>query len=322
MIARNPRAARSLGVDCDIGGNVRIWPATNGTYPPVGYLRWAGLEVGNGDTYGFYWPIGHEERDPIICTTEHDVWRLVPLASDLAASLRLLRATQPEIAAEVKQVASACGVSLSGRRSCGRALSTEALWGLDPRSPQLLVALGREALRTGDLTLCEQSILTALDLLPEYGEAAYVLSQVYRRQRRLAQAAQAMLVVIGSPLCFGGGGDLRLKCLRSLQGMRDDVLPGDDVLWRQRQRLTLRADAKYNEDFHIFEEAIGWYLASGAGARAIALKMLVGELLARETLSFQQRLEWTPATQRRDLEGDLRRAGLVARISALGMPSE
>jgi hypothetical protein len=318
-IARTIQAGASLGFGCDSNGTVEGWtPSTNGIYPPVGYLRWSVLEVGNGDTYGYYWPVGKEHQGPIVCTTEHDAFRVVPLAATLAGCLRLLRATQPEIADEVQEVARAFGISLAGARPRSAATPAQALATLDPWSPQLLLSAARECLRTGDLAQGEHSVVQALELLPEYGEAAFVLSQFHRRQQRFAQAAQALLVVIGTPLCFGGGYDLRLKCLRALQGMKDDLVTGDDVLWRERRRLTFQTGVKQNDDFRLYEEAIEAYLTAGAGTRAVWLRMLVGELMSLETISFQERYGWTPTQHQADLQRDLLQAGLAARVPALG----
>src|SRR5262245_33624700 len=97
-VADSSQVRQTLGIDCDGQGNVRKWPSFNGCYPPLGYLPWDVFEVGNGDTYGYYWPVGHEDREPLVCTTEHDVFRVVPIASDLAGCLRLLKVTRPEIA--------------------------------------------------------------------------------------------------------------------------------------------------------------------------------------------------------------------------------
>lgn len=321
-IARRIQAGRSLGIDCDGEGRVQQWPATRGVYPPVGYLRWRALEVGNGDTYGYYWPVGREDREPIVCTTEHDLFRVVPLASDLAGCLRFLRATQPEIADEIKEVARDCGIPLAGARPSNAAPPARALSTLDPHSPYLLLEQAREAMRTADLALCESSLLEALDLVPEYGEAAVALGQLYRRQQRFAEAAQALLVAISTPLCFGGEDEVRLKGLRGLQGMKDDLVPADDVVWRERRHLTLRTGVRENDDFRIYEDAISACRATRAGTRAIWLRMLVGELMSRETVSFQERYGWTRAKQRQDLARDLQRAGLSARIPALGPNSE
>jgi hypothetical protein len=317
-IANSIQARRTLGIDCDSEGIVRRWPSFNGCYPPLGYLRWTVLEVGNGDTYGYYWPVGHEERVPLVCTTEHDVFRVVPIASDLAGCLRLLMETRPKIANEVKEVAQGCDVPLAIERP-GAATTDRALSTLDPHSPELLLVQAREAMRTGDLTLCERSLLDALDVLPEYGLAIFVLSQLYRRQQRFADAAQALLDMICAPLCFGGGYDMRLKCLRTIQGMPDVLIRSDDVLWHQRSRLTFRIGVRENDDFLIYEEAIASCLATGAGVKAIWLRMLVGELLALETVSFQERYGWTHEKHRHDLARDLTAAGLSARLPALGV---
>jgi len=100
--------------------------------------------------------------------------------------------------------------------------------------------------------------------------------------------------------------------------MMDDLLSADDVLWRERRRLTFRTGVRENDDIQIYEDAITAYLASGAGARAVWLRMLVGEVMSRETVSFQERYGWTRAKQREDLIHDFLAAGLSARIPALG----
>jgi hypothetical protein len=60
-----------------------------GAYPPPGYLPWNILDVGNGDTYGYYWPIGREDGPPVVCTLMHDAGALLPVASSLASCIRL-----------------------------------------------------------------------------------------------------------------------------------------------------------------------------------------------------------------------------------------
>jgi hypothetical protein len=321
-IARSIRSGRSLGFDCDGEGIVQVWPAAHGVYPPIGYLPWRVLDVGNGDTYGYYWPVELEEREPIVCTTEHDLFRVVPFASDLASCLRLLRATELGIADEIQEVARDFDISLANAQPRKNASPPASeLRPLDPHSPHLLLEQAREAMRTADLALCERSLLEARRLLPEYGEAAVALSQLYRRQHRFAESAQALLVAISTPLCFGGGDEVRLKCLRSLQGMQDELITTGDVLWRERRRLTFRTGVRESDDFRIYEDAIAAYLAAEEGRRAIWLRMLVGELMLGQTVSFQERYGWSRAKQRQDLTRDLMLAGLSARIPALGLTS-
>jgi hypothetical protein len=132
-IARKILAGLSLGFGCDPNGMVHEWPpSANNVYPPVGYLRWTVLEVGNGDDYGYYWPVGREDRDPIVCATEHDAGRVVPIASTLAGCLRLVSATEPANADEMQEVAHAFGINLTGVRPLTEMTPAQALAELDP----------------------------------------------------------------------------------------------------------------------------------------------------------------------------------------------
>jgi hypothetical protein len=83
-LAARIREGADLGFECDADGTVtsgfeQAWGES--AYPPPGYLPWNRLDVGNGDTYGFYWPLGREQQSPIVSTIMHDAWELTPLAS-------------------------------------------------------------------------------------------------------------------------------------------------------------------------------------------------------------------------------------------------
>jgi hypothetical protein len=212
MITQQIQVGQSLGSGCDSAGIVLEWPASHGIDPPVGYLRWRVLEVGNGDSYGYYWPVGREDHNPIVCTAEHDRFRVVPVASDLAGCLRLLRATRTAVVDEIKEAAQDFEVTLTAFRPSDSASPERALVSVDSHSPRLLLEQARAAIRAADLTLCERSLLEALHLLPGYGEAAVALGQLYRRLQRSADAAQTLLIAISTPLCFGGGDELRFQC--------------------------------------------------------------------------------------------------------------
>ncbi|MDF3837714.1 hypothetical protein P3W85_32950 [Cupriavidus basilensis] len=38
-------------------------------YPPLGFQPFAEGELGNGDTFGLYWPIGEEGYEPLVVET-------------------------------------------------------------------------------------------------------------------------------------------------------------------------------------------------------------------------------------------------------------
>jgi hypothetical protein len=77
-----------------------------------------------------------------------------------------------------------------------------------------------------------------------------------------------------------------------------------------------------SDDCRLYEDAIAAYISIGAGTRAGWLRMLVGELMSHETVSFQGRYGWTRAKHRQGLAHDLLAAGPSARIAALGTTSE
>jgi hypothetical protein len=55
-------------------------------YPPIGFFPFAG--TGNGDYHGFYWPIGREERPPLVAYSSHDAYALIPEHGDLTSAGR------------------------------------------------------------------------------------------------------------------------------------------------------------------------------------------------------------------------------------------
>ena len=62
---------------------LEAWPQAD-IYPLPGFIQGITLfEIGNGDMTGFYWPIGREINEPLLCDTYHDAWSLGPQASSL-----------------------------------------------------------------------------------------------------------------------------------------------------------------------------------------------------------------------------------------------
>src|SRR4051794_30307798 len=114
-VSKHLQAGASLGFSCEPDGSVieGFEPGwSDGAYPPAGYLPWNVLEVGNGDTYGFYWPLGMEDRPPIVCTLLHDAGMLLPIASGFPQSIRMLLLSGLCDLDEVDEVASNFGVAI------------------------------------------------------------------------------------------------------------------------------------------------------------------------------------------------------------------
>ena len=71
-------------------------------YPPVGFFPFAG--TGNGDYYGFYWPIGREDSLPIVAYSSHDAYAIIPEHGDLqsAGRCQLARSKEHELTYEFR----------------------------------------------------------------------------------------------------------------------------------------------------------------------------------------------------------------------------
>lgn len=334
-ICQRIRAGASLGFDCDDAGNVVGGKFDTGwgggtPYPPPGYLPWDRLEVGNGDTYGFYWPIGRENDPPLVCTLMHDSFEIYPLATSLEAAVRLHVTAGMEcdewleLAGEFKIDADDCEEADVDVEEGEDAVpywgvaSADALLPLDPRSPSLLLRHAIEEIATAppDFDAAEATIREALDVLPEYTSAWWSLLQL--RRRRKASPAMLFEAVIGCltcPLAFGHAD--RAKCLRWLRqfestGTADDV--AHDPLWQRRDRFHAEAE---EDDFAAYGESIAAYHALGMSVRAVQLRLVYGELMAQQTTSFFERTNFTWRGFWDRLRDDLTRAGLDARLEAV-----
>jgi hypothetical protein len=271
-------------------------------YPPVGFLPWPFGEIGNGDDFGYYWPIGRENEDPVVCMMSHDYRALNPLASSLEAAERM--GTCPS------ELPSLLGKDRSDLEGEKQQPDVTTRLALDERSPYLLVANADVAVSHNELERAENLYLQAVNLLPEYTAAHFGLVTAYRRMRRPEQAVRWMVETIRSPACFRGASwwtethlpidnvnrqDFHRKCLHWLQQTRPEKAGDfkDDPLFQARHRLTFAEGVTENVDYAIYDEAIEAYVARGQPLIAVRLAMRHGELMMRETTPFRERAGFT-----------------------------
>ena len=337
QIARCVLSGHSIGFACNPDGLVTDgfeagWGG--GAYPPPGYLPWNILDVGNGDTYGYYWPIGKEAGPPIVCTIMHDAWYVQPVASGLAECIRLHLSTGHPDVEQLVEAAKDFGIPIHDIRLRNEddedagphdppngiefrsVPSVETLLSVDPASPHLRYVAAKEAMAKRQLPLAEEHLKGALNVLPEYSDALALLVQVCRQQQNARRTAEVLMETITSPLCFGARE--RRKLLNWLQRMPDDAYPDCvDPLWQRRSQLTFAEAVKENDDYRVFEQLLNEYHRIGMGVRAVRLRLLTGELMGHETVSFRERYAWTGEKFRSLLTADLERAGLHCRLVAV-----
>lgn len=242
------------------------WQHTT-AYPPLGFIPFSEGALGNGDTFGLYWPIGREAFEPIVVETWHDEWRIQPHFSSLAAFL------QAHAAAEDEYVGTP---TLDDDPASPRAAFLAAKEQIAQRKPEAAIAL----------------LEAALAIIPEYTDALTLLHGQYLRAGRTDDAVRVAIQSIISPPSFGG------PPLKALQWLRMQAVPeGElDPIWRACGQLSFNfGGRKDNADYPVLLAAIATYLEQGDHVCASTLMQTYAELMSAETVSFQERYAFEPA---------------------------
>lgn len=242
------------------------WQHTT-AYPPLGFIPFSEGALGNGDTFGLYWPIGREASEPIVVETWHDEWRIQPHFSSLAAFLQAYAAAEDEYVGTP---------SLADDPASPRAAFLAAKELIAQRNPEAAIAL----------------LEAALAIVPEYTDALALLHGQYVRAGRTGDAVKVAIQAIISPPSFGG------PPLKALQWLRTQPVPeGElDPIWRACGQLSFHfGGSKENGEYRVLLAAIDDYLAQGDSIRASTLMQTYAELMSAETVSFQERYAFDPA---------------------------
>lgn len=293
-------------------------------YPPVGFLAWPFCSIGNGDDYGFYWPVGKEDEPPIVGMMSHDCGALNPIASSLEGLERM--GDYPELRGLLGRPVPPAESRPSANPDIAHRL------GLDGDSPYLLVANADAAVGRIEYDLAESLYHRALARLPEYTAAHFGLAVLYRRMRRVGEALRSIIATLRCPCCFRGAsfwGDTYLptdhvnrqdhhkKCHHWLQQTRSDPtgLVADDPFFEARHRLKFASGLYAHDDFKVYDEIIDEYVHRGRPIEAIQLAMRYGELMMGETTPFRERENFTPARHRTRLRELFLAANLADRVT-------
>ena len=330
----------------------RWWPGAGRTsvvFPPVGFVElseWLGGDMGNGDYFGLYWPIGREDEVPLIARSSHDCQAVIPIASSLATASRLHSVAAPE-----GDRGGPCHQYPKEMAEVWKPDELSKRLEIDPDSPYLLVANADVALDSGDVPLAESLYLKATQALPEYTAAHIGLTELYRRAGRPRDECYWALEALRSPLSLRGASfwafdhlptervnreNYRGRLLRHLRQMSPgDVMDlAEDPLFRSRGNLTGISGVVKNKDYSTYDILINEYIKIGRPIEAVKLAMHYGESMEQEhwpffrrygrsmetsarVEEFYQRHDYNEATQKARLLKALRAAGLDSRAELL-----
>lgn len=260
-----------LRLPLDIGGIGTLSHVSETPFPPRGFAAFEKHALGNGDTFGLYWPIGMEDEDPLVGEAIHDDWAIVPAFSGLGAFLRLTNGLDEAEHADWPSVED------------------------DQRSPHACLKAAREVAARGDIAASSALLRHAVERLPEYTAALGLLSIQCLRIGNHDDACRFAVCAVRSPPSFGYGVDLnRIWAWLSRQTHGPDNLAGDPI-WLCRTALAAppAGGTKQNDVYRALAEAAEGYSDRGEITASLSLWQAYAEFMWRETISFRERYAFT-----------------------------
>lgn len=310
-------------------------------YPPIGFFPF--YDIGNGDYYGLYWPLGREDSPPLVAFSSHDAFSLIPENSSIESfydcALARVQSDDDDSAIDLEDyadfVTTATGSPPVKHEIRGVAYNDfDRLLNLDSKSPFYNCAQGDVLLERNDLDGAEQQYRSSLQQLPEYVAAHFGLANLLRRQRRQEEASLHLREALTGPLTFWGGSfwsetalpgkfrnDWNRKALMWLQ--RTSTLHEsirDDPFVHRISELSFKTGEANNQDIEILHSIIEEYANAGEYTKAVQAWTLIGNMAALETTSFRERYQLTPVrygnrlAELLALSGNPRRAALVTNM--------
>ena len=233
-------------------------------YCPFGFIPFAEHQLGNGDYFGLYWPIGQEDQEPIVAETFHDEGTLQPTHSSLAQFLVMAAEEEddhPEAPTYQQDPLAPLGSYLEARRLLGEQRVEAAV----------------------------ELLQNVVQRLPEYTNALGLLAAQYLRLGRTEDACRTAVRAIVAPPSFGQAPQNIALWLAQHQEPPADLQ--DDPVWLHRAELISipSGGTKHGGAYAALAEAIDAYIAQDQVVQALMLMQTYCEFMNGETRSFQER---------------------------------
>ena len=248
----------------------------NWCYPPPSFWSIQKHQLGNGDSFGLYWPVGRENEEPIILEMWHDSMEMIPQFSSLDKFLEgsnLLPDTDDFLEPNLE---------------------------VDEKSPVLLVKEAKTLMEKASFQKAIECLTIALDVLPEYTEALSMIAMLYRRLQNNALALEYAIRAFRCPKSFGIVNPSLWPWFQKMDMAPESVLA--DPFWKHRTELTWRFGK--NEDFRNYEvlqTILDDYLENKQVVEWFLTSLTYTEYIVREDPKFKKKFMFDAGKERRKL---------------------
>lgn len=239
---------------------------SRGPFPANGFLPIFETDFGNGDYYGFYWPLGRENQRPIICELFHDEGRLSPAFSSAAKLSQWLEMS------ESNEDDDESNIRID-----------------DPLFSVSLLMQSQESRKAQQLDDALHYCESACQAFPEASDYWLTLASLYQQTRQPDQAAKAALNSYLSNWGFGIPNDKVLYFLQQASTLAD--LSCDPVV-KQISLNSLNLNfggTKTNQNYDRMKECIAEYFVQNKAISALKLSQNFAYAMYFETSAFQER---------------------------------
>lgn len=231
-----------------------------GPYPPLGFVPLFDAELGNGDYFGLYWPLGKENEEPIVCDMLHDEWALEPSFSSLEKFIEWL--------------------SLNDWKRGDEEV-------VDERLSTVIFTKAKLLYSGSDIESAIELLNKACINFPEVSEYWHALSSQSKRVGDIERSANAALKALNSNWVFGFPAQGVIRSLRSPQFR--EALNKDPIMQRIDEFELSFGGVKENSIYPIIYECIQEYLNNEQFIDGLMLYQNYGYMMYSETGAFQER---------------------------------
>ena len=234
-----------------------------GPYPPLGFVPTSEAELGNGDYYGLYWPLGRENEEPIVCDMLHDEGSLELSFSSTNKFIEYLDLND----------------WFRGENEV-----------IDENFAPNYYQKAKNFLSENNVDEAIKYLNLTVKSFPEDCEYWFSLAS---QLKRVGKNEDSMIAAVNA---FIGNWVFNLPpqgVLRMLQNKNAKVILPNDPVIRLANDLSLGfGGQKENKNYPLLKECIDEYLGQEENIKGLSLYQNYAYMMSSETISFQERYDF------------------------------